>query len=127
MEYILLIIGFLFLVKGADLFVEGSSNLAKTFRIPTLIIGLTVVAFGTSAPEAAVSITASLKGANDISVGNVVGSNICNFLLVLGCSSLFCPLKAKKQIIEQDFLFCLISSLILFFMVYDGFHSCVCI
>lgn len=86
MNYLLLILGFFFLVKGADIFVEGSSNLAKVLRVPTLIIGLTIVAFGTSAPEAAVSITASFSGSNEITIGNVLGSNICNLLLVLGLS-----------------------------------------
>ncbi len=121
MNYILLIIGFVLLVKCADVFVDGSSNLAKALKVPTLIIGLTIVAFGTSAPEAAVSITSSLKGQNDMALGNVVGSNICNILLVLGVSSLFNPLKAKKQIILKDFLFCLLSYLVLFVMVAGPF------
>lgn len=84
MSFILIIIGFVLLVKCADWFVEGSSNIAKALRIPALIVGLTIVALGTSAPEAAVSITTSVKGMNDISLGNVVGSNISNLLLVLG-------------------------------------------
>ena len=82
MSFILIIIGIILLVKSADWFVDGCSNVAKSLGIPSLIIGLTIVAFGTSAPEAAVSITASLQGMNDISLGNVVGSNICNLLLV---------------------------------------------
>ncbi len=121
MNYILIIIGFILLVKCADIFVDGSSNLAKALKVPTLIIGLTIVAFGTSAPEAAVSVTSSLKGQNDMALGNVVGSNICNLLLVLGVSSLFNPLKAKKQIILKDFLFCLLSFLVLFVMVAGPF------
>ncbi len=121
MNYILLIIGFVLLVKCADIFVDGSSNLAKTLKVPTLIIGLTIVAFGTSAPEAAVSVTSSLRGQNDMALGNVVGSNICNILLVLGVSALFNPLKARKQIILKDFLFCLLSYLILFVMVAGPF------
>ncbi len=121
MSYILLIIGFVLLVKCADVFVDGSSNLAKVLGVPTLIIGLTIVAFGTSAPEAAVSITSSIKGQNDMALGNVVGSNICNTLLVLGVSALFNPLKAKKQIISKDFLFCLLSYLVLFVMVAGPF------
>lgn len=121
MNYILLIIGFVLLVKCADIFVDGSSNLAKALKVPTLIIGLTIVAFGTSAPEAAVSVTSSLKGQNDMALGNVVGSNICNILLVLGVSALFNPLKAKKQIILKDFLFCLLSYLVLFVMVAGPF------
>lgn len=121
MNYILLVIGFVLLVKCADIFVDGSSNLAKVLGIPTLIIGLTIVAFGTSAPEAAVSIASSLKGQNAMALGNVVGSNICNLLLVLGVSALFNPLKAKKQIIVKDFLFSLLSYLVLFIMVAGPF------
>lgn len=121
MNYILLILGFVLLVKCADIFVDGSSNLAKALKVPTLIIGLTIVAFGTSAPEAAVSVTSSLKGQNGMALGNVVGSNICNILLVLGVSALFNPLKAKKQIILKDFLFCLLSYLVLFVMVAGPF------
>ena len=95
MAYILLIIGFIFLVKGADLFVSGSSAIAEYFGIPTFIIGLTVVAFGTSMPEAAISVTAAVTGANGIAVGNAIGSNIFNILVVLGASSLIkeCPVS----------------------------------
>lgn len=95
MVYFLLIIGFVFLVKGADLFVSGSSAIAEYFGIPTFIIGLTVVAFGTSMPEAAISVTAALTGANGIAVGNAIGSNIFNLLVVLGASALIkeCPVS----------------------------------
>ena len=91
-----LIIGFLLLVKGADLFVDGASSIAKRLRIPSLIIGLTIVAFGTSAPELAVSVTAALKGSNDIALGNVVGSNVFNLLVVIGVSAMICPLHVEK-------------------------------
>lgn len=123
MEYVLLVIGFALLVKCADIFVDGSSNLAKVLGIPPLIIGLTVVAFGTSAPEAAVSVTASLSGQNEIAVGNAVGSNICNLLLVLGLSALFNPLKSKREIIVKDYVFSLLSYLVLLLMVADSFYS----
>ncbi len=95
MAYILLIIGFVLLVKGADLFVSESSSIAEHFGIPTFIIGLTIVAFGTSMPEAAISVTAALTGANGIAVGNAIGSNIFNLLVVLGASSLIkaCPVS----------------------------------
>lgn len=95
MAYILLIIGFVFLVKGADFFVSGSSAIAEHFGIPTFVIGLTVVAFGTSMPEAAISVTAALTGANGIAVGNAIGSNIFNLLVVLGASALIkeCPVS----------------------------------
>lgn len=95
MAYITLIIGFILLVKGADFFVSGSSAIAEHFGIPTFIIGLTVVAFGTSMPEAAISVTAAMTGANGIAVGNAIGSNIFNLLVVLGTSSLIkeCPVS----------------------------------
>ena len=80
LSFILIVVGIAMLIKCADMFVDGCSNVAKSFGIPSLIIGLTIVAFGTSAPEASVSVSASLKGMNDISLGNVVGSNICNLL-----------------------------------------------
>ena len=83
LSVILIVVGLVLLIKCADMFVDGCSNVAKALGIPSLIIGLTIVAFGTSAPEAAVSVTASLKGANGISLGNAIGSNICNLLLVL--------------------------------------------
>lgn len=113
-EIILLIIGFILLVKGADGFVDGCSNLASAIGIPSLIIGLTVVAFGTSAPELAVSAIASLKGNSAISVGNVVGSNICNMFLVLGATSLFGNLHCKRKIISRDFIYLFLSYITLF-------------
>mgnify|MGYP002230405878 CR=1 FL=1 len=84
MMYLWLLLGFVFLVKGADLFVDGCSSIAKTLRVPSIIIGLTIVAFGTSAPEASVSIMASLSGNNDIAISNVIGSNLFNSLAVIG-------------------------------------------
>lgn len=121
LSFIILIIGLILLVKCADVFVDGSSNIAKAFGIPSLIIGLTIVAFGTSAPEAAVSITAGLKGSNEISIGNVVGSNICNSLLILGICSLFKSLKAKKEVRKRDFPYYLLSALVLFIIVSEYF------
>lgn len=121
MEYILLIIGFILLIKGADFFVDGSSNLAKALKIPTLIIGLTVVAFGTSAPEAVVSIIASAKGSNEIAVSNVIGSNLFNLLMVLGVSAMFSKLKANRQVITKDFLFSILATIILIFFSFDKF------
>ena len=121
MSIILLIIGFILLIKCADLFVDGCSNVAKSLGIPSLIIGLTIVAFGTSAPEAAVSITASLKGMNDISIGNVVGSNICNLLLVLGLSGLFGGLTAKRKIITRDFVYAIFASIVMLILSFGFF------
>lgn len=123
MSFILIIIGFVLLVKCADWFVEGSSNIAKALRIPALIVGLTIVALGTSAPEAAVSITASVKGMNDISLGNVVGSNISNLLLVLGFSGLFGTLTAKKKVMTRDFRFLIFSSVILLIFTFVFYMS----
>ncbi|WP_305305878.1 calcium/sodium antiporter [Romboutsia ilealis] len=110
MNYILLLIGFALLVKGADYFVDGSSNIAKKLRIPSLIIGLTIVAFGTSAPEAAVSITASINGQNGMAIGNVIGSNIFNLLMVIGASGIIKPL-----LVEISIILIILSSDILFF------------
>lgn len=105
MEYILLIAGFVLLIKGADFFVEGSSSVARLLRIPTIIIGLTIVAFGTSAPELAVSLSASLSDSNDIAVGNVIGSNIFNLLVVIGACGVVAPLAVDKKILYGDYLF----------------------
>ncbi len=113
LNVILLIIGFILLVKGADMFVDGASKLARSIGIPTLIIGLTIVAFGTSAPELAVSCIASIKGNSDISIGNVVGSNICNLLLVLGASALFGCLTCEKKVISRDYMYTLFSFIVL--------------
>lgn len=121
MSIILIIIGLILLIKCADLFVDGCSNVAKALGIPSLIIGLTIVAFGTSAPEAAVSITASIKGMNDISLGNVVGSNICNLLLVLGISGLGGCLTAKRKIITRDFVYAIFSSIVMFILSFTFF------
>jgi len=121
MSFIILIIGLVLLIKCADWFVDGCSNVAKSLGIPTLIIGLTIVAFGTSAPEAAVSVTASIKGMNDIALGNVVGSNICNLLLILGISGLFGTITAKRKIITRDFIYCIFSAIILLIISFNSF------
>lgn len=119
MNYILLLIGFVLLVKGADYFVDGSSNIAKKLRIPSLIIGLTIVAFGTSAPEAAVSITASINGQNGMAIGNVIGSNIFNLLMVIGASGIIKPLLVEKSILSREFPFTLLISIILIILSSD--------
>ncbi len=119
MSYILLIIGFIILIKGADTFVDGSSSIAKAFNIPPIIIGLTIVAFGTSAPEAAVSVTAALQGQNDIAIGNVVGSNIFNLLLVVGISAFILPIKVQRSTIIKEFPFALLASWMLMIIAHD--------
>lgn len=98
MVYIWLILGFFLLVKGADLFVDGASNAAKLLRIPSIIIGLTVVAMGTSLPEASVSVTAALAGRNELSLSNVVGSNIFNLIVVVGASALLHPIAVQASV-----------------------------
>ena len=108
-----LVIGFLLLVKGADYFVEGASSIAKKLRIPTFVIGLTIVAFGTSAPELAVSISAALKGSNDIAIGNVVGSNIFNTLVVLGASAAITPIAVEKGMIKKDYPLSIFAAILL--------------
>ena len=113
MNIILMIIGLFILIKCADWFVEGSSKLAKTFGIPSLIIGLTIVGFGTSAPETSVSVIASLNGMNDISIGNVVGSNIFNLLFILGISSFFGKITASKEVIKRDFPYAILTCIII--------------
>lgn len=123
MEYILLIIGFILLIKGADLFIDGSTNLAKSLKIPTLIIGLTVVAFGTSAPEAIVSIVASMNNSNEIALGNVLGSNMFNLLVVLGVSATIKSIKASREVITKDFLFMIFANVMLLIFMFDKYIS----
>lgn len=119
MNYILLLVGFVFLIKGADGFVSGASSIAKKFNIPPLIIGLTIVAFGTSAPEAAVSVTAALKGQNDMAIANVVGSNIFNFLVVIGITSMIKPIKVQKSTIIKEFPFVILASFVFSVISHD--------
>ena len=111
-----LVIGFVFLVKGADFFVEGSSSIAKKFKVPSIIIGLTIVAMGTSLPEAAVSVTASLADKNALAVSNVIGSNIFNLMMVIGVCAIMTPVAVNKVTLKRDFpfsVFCAILLLIL--------------
>ena len=129
MDYVLnlflLVLGFFFLIKGADLFVDGSSSVAKIFKIPSVIIGLTIVSIGTSLPEAAVSISASLKGAYDLSIANVVGSNIFNLLGVVGASAIICPFVIDKVIMKRDFPISILSTMLLAVMLIDTTLSLV--
>ncbi len=119
LNLILLLGGFFFLVKGADLFVDGSSSVAKIFKIPSVIIGLTIVSIGTSLPEAAVSITSSLQGSYDLSIANVIGSNIFNLLVVVGFSALICPFAVDKMIMKRDLPICIGITGILGIMLID--------
>lgn len=119
MSFILLLVGFIFLIKGADYFVEGSSNIAKKFKISPMIIGLTIVALGTSMPELSVSITSSLIGKNDMSLANVVGSNMFNILMALGISSLIINLPIEKDNIKFDIPFLIGIGISLLLMLFD--------
>lgn len=113
MVYIFLIAGFILLIKGADFFVEGSSSVAKRLRVPYLIIGMTIVAMGTSFPECSVSINASIAGSNGLAISNAVGSNIFNLMVVCGFCTLFCPLAVDKGTLKKEFPFSIIVALIL--------------
>ena len=108
----LLIIGFVMLIKGADWFVDGAAGIADKLHIPQLIIGLTIVAMGTSAPEAAISISASVQGSADIAVGNILGSNILNILIILGITSVITPLAVQKSTVKYEIPFVIIISVI---------------
>lgn len=113
MVYIFLIAGFILLIKGADFFVEGSSSVAKRLRVPSLIIGMTIVTMGTSFPECSVSINASIAGSNGLAISNAVGSNIFNLMVVCGFCTLFCPLAVDKGTLKKEFPFSIIVALIL--------------
>ncbi len=110
---VLLIIGFAFLVKGADAFVEGSSSIAKRFKVPSLIIGMTIVAMGTSLPETAVSVTASITGNNELAVSNAVGSNIFNLMIVIGVCAILTPVAVQAATLKKDFPFSVICAILL--------------
>ena len=116
----LLVLGFGLLIKGADFFVDGASTVASFLKIPSVVVGLTIVAFGTSAPEAAVSVTAALNGSNAIAVSNVIGSNIFNLLAVLGCTSMISRVPVPHSITKKEFPFLiLISGLMLGLILMD--------
>lgn len=116
----LLALGFVLLVKGADWFVDGAASVAAKLGIPQLVIGLTIVAMGTSAPEAAVSLTAAFHGNADITIGNVVGSNIMNVLVILGLAAMICPMAVAKLTVFVDIPVTLVMSLVLFGLGFDG-------
>lgn len=120
LNFIFLISGFAFLVKGADFFVDGSSSVAKLLKIPSVIIGLTIVSIGTSLPEAAVSITSSLQGSYDLSIANAIGSNMFNLLMVVGFSAVICPFIADKMIMKRDFPICIGVTAVLAVMLLDS-------
>ncbi len=116
LQILLLILGFVMLIKGADWFVDGSAGIAARFGIPQIVIGLTIVAMGTSMPEAAVSITAAAKGTADIAVGNVIGSNILNILIILGVTSVIVPVAVQKSTLYYEIPFMLLVTAVLMFL-----------
>lgn len=120
MSYLLLIAGFLLLIKGADYFVDGASGIAKHFKIPSLLIGLTIVAFGTSSPEAAVSISAAIKGSTGIALGNVLGSNLFNITFIVGFSAMIYPLTVERQTIRKEIPLTLLAGLSLAVLSLDN-------
>ncbi|WP_019680769.1 hypothetical protein, partial [Ruminococcus flavefaciens] len=105
LKYILLVAGFVLLIKGADFFVDGSSAVAKRLKVPSLIIGMTIVAMGTSLPETSVSVSASVLGKNDLAISNAVGSNIFNLMVVCGVCALLCPMIISKVTLRKDLPF----------------------
>lgn len=118
--FLLLIVGFVLLIKGADFFVEGSASIARKLRVPSLIVGMTIVAMGTSLPECSVSINASLTGDNSLAVSNVLGSNIFNLMVVCGVCALFAPLVVKAETRKRDFTFSILCAVLLGVLGYLG-------
>ena len=119
-QLVLLAVGFAMLAKGADWFVDGSAGIAERFGIPQLVIGLTIVAMGTSAPEAAVSITAAFKGNADITIGNVVGSNILNILIILGLAAVIAVLPVAVSTIRYEIPYMILITVLLLGLGYTG-------
>lgn len=120
LNLVLLVVGFVLLIKGADIFVDGASSVATNFKVSKMLIGLTIVAFGTSAPEFAVSVKSLLSGNGDIVLGNVVGSNILNILLILGVASLVHTLKVKDNTVKKEIPITILFSLVFTVLLTDG-------
>lgn len=119
LQIILLIIGFVVLIKGADIFVDGASSIALNLKLSKMLIGLTIVAFGTSAPEFAVSVKSILSSNADMVLGNVIGSNILNILLIIGICSLIKPIKVKSNTVRKELPIVILFSALLFFLIKD--------
>jgi cation:H+ antiporter len=120
MDYVLLLIGFALLVKGADFFVDGAASLARKLGVSAAIVGLTIVAMGTSAPEAAVSITAGIQGSNEIAVGNILGSNLFNLIFILGICMMIKPIPTATCTLKRDFPWAIGSTILFIPMIADG-------
>ncbi|WP_209124952.1 calcium/sodium antiporter [Alkalihalobacillus sp. BA299] len=121
MVYLLLLVGFVLLIKGADYFVDGSAAIASLLRVSPLLVGLTIVAFGTGAPEATVSIIAALEGNTDVTTGNVVGSNIINMALIVGVTAFIYPLKVESATIKKEIPLAFLASIALLVLISDQF------
>lgn len=121
-QFGLLILGFVLLIKGSDFFVDGSSNIASILKIPTIIVGLTIVAFGTSAPEAAVSITSSISGNNAMAVSNVIGSNLFNILLIIGICATLRDLNIGRKLLEKDLPFLVVITILVSAFILIGWE-----
>lgn len=117
--YFLFVLGFFLLIKGADFLVDGATSIAKRFQVSNIVIGLTIVAFGTSLPELVVNLFASFEGNTDIAIGNILGSNISNVLFILGISAMIYPLTAKRNTVLKEIPFSLLAALVLGFMAND--------
>ncbi|KFX57735.1 sodium:proton exchanger, partial [Clostridium botulinum] len=117
MDYIILLLGFALLIKGADIFVDGASIIDKKLGIPAVIVGITIVSIGTRAPELAVSLISSLNGSNEIAIGNVIGTNIFNTLMVLGTTAIVLPLIFKKATVQIDFLVSTLVTILVFLFI----------
>ena len=121
MNILLLIGGLILILLGANGLTDGAASVAKRFRIPSIVIGLTIVAFGTSAPELTVSVASALKGSADIAIGNVVGSNIFNTLMIVGCTALFAPIVITRNTLRKEIPLCILSSVVLLICANDIF------
>ena len=110
MDILFLVGGLLLILLGANGLTDGAASVAKRFHIPSIVIGLTIVAFGTSAPELTVSISSALKGSADIAIGNVVGSNTFNTLMIVGCTALFAPIAITRNTLKREIPLCILSS-----------------
>ncbi len=119
LEYILLVIGFVLLIKGADYFVEGASNIAVKLNVSPLLVGLTIVALGTSSPEATVAILAALEGSPGVVLGNVIGSNIVNITVVVGLTALIAPLTVQSETVRKEIPFAMLAAIVLMILMAD--------
>ncbi|MCG1008554.1 calcium/sodium antiporter [Salinicoccus sp. ID82-1] len=119
MEYILLIVGFVLLIKGADYFVEGASNIAVKLNVSPLLVGLTIVAIGTSSPEATVAILAAIDGSSGVVLGNVIGSNIVNITVVVGLTALIAPLTVQSETVRKEIPFALLAAIVMMILMVD--------